>query len=209
MCPSCGVVTDHIWFGEVTAEVYDREMDRDVGHLMEGSQGKLLVSICMSEQCKALSLWIEHPTAAGSETELVYPHAGVRIPPAEGLEDNETQLYEEAAAVARISPRAASALVRVLLEALLKRHLAAADRPVKDKRLEELIDQAVEHLALSPTLKKGLTAIRKRGNATMHDPYGLTDQTRSQELPRLFQAVDQLVDELHVTPQIWDLMAEE
>ncbi len=119
---------------------------------MKGSQGKLLVSIYMSKQCEALTLWIEHPTAAGSEAELVYPHAGVRIPPAEGLEDNETKLYEEAAAVARISPRAASALVRVLLEALLKRHLAAADRPVKGKRLEELIDQAVEHLALSPTL---------------------------------------------------------
>ena len=174
---------------------------------MQGSQGKLLVSICMSEQCQAVTIWIERPDATRREAELVYPQAGVRIPPAEGLEDNETKLYEEAAAVARISPRAASALVRVLLEAFLKRHLTEAGQSVKGKRLEELIDLAVKHLALSPTLKKGLTAIRKRGNATMHDPYGLTDDTRAEELPRLFQAVDQLVDDLHVTPHVWDVIA--
>ena len=97
----------------------------------------------------------------------------------------------------------------MLLEAFLKRHLTETRQSVKGKRLEELIDLAVARLALSPTLKKGLTAIRKRGNAAVHDPYGLTDDTRSEELPRLFQAVDQLVDDLHVTPQLWDVMAEE
>lgn len=193
------------------AYVHDGVMNRNVGHELVGSQGRLLVSRCMSEQCQALTIWIKsgNGESEDEEVELVYPQPGARTPPAEGLTPDEIKLYEEAAEVAPASRRAASALLRVLLEAHLKRHLTETGQSVKDKRLEELIDLAVKHLALSPTLKKGLTAIRKRGNAAVHDPYGLTDDARAAELPRLFQAVDQLVDDLHVTPQIWDVMAEE
>ena len=209
MCPSCGVVTEHIWFSEIFAPVYDREVGRHVQHELESDQGKLLASVCMSEQCQALTVWIKskNEESDDGEVELVYPQPGARTPPAEGLTPDEIKLYEEAAGVAPASRRAASALLRVLLEAFLKRHLTEIKQSVKGKRLEELIDLAVKHLALSPTLKKGLTAIRKRGNAAVHDPYGLTDDTRVNELPRLFQAVDQLVDDLHLTPRMWADMA--
>ena len=140
-------------------------------------------------------------------TYLVYPQAGVRIPPADGLEDEEVKLYVEAAGIAPASPRAACALVRVLLEALLKRHLDQAGHAIKGNRLADLIDLAVAELDLSQTLKTGLTAIRKRGNTAVHDPYGLTDDTQAEDLPWLFQAVDDLVDDLHVKPQKWAGMA--
>ena len=138
----------------------------------------------------------------------MYPQAGIRIPPAEGLHDVEICLYREAAAVAPVSPRAACALVRALLEAYLKRHLADAGHPVGDKRLVEIIDSAVSNLELSQTLKNGLTAIRGRGNTAVHDPYGLTDDARARDLPWLFQAIDDLVDDLHVKPQAWADIAE-
>ena len=89
----------------------------------------------------------------------------------------------------------------------MKRHLTEAGHKVEGEPLVKLIGLAVEHLGLSPTLKDGLTAIRKRGNAAVHDPYGLTDDARVNELPRLFQAVDQLVDDLHLTPRMWADMA--
>ena len=38
----------------------------------------------------------------------------------------------------------------------------------------------------------------------MHDPYGLTDDTRTSDLPWLFEAVDDLVDDLHIKPKKWD-----
>lgn len=139
---------------------------------------------------------------------MVYPNAAVRIPPTEGLEPEETELYEEAAAVAPASRRAASALLRVLLEAFLKRHLDEAGQPVKGKNLFELIEVAVDHLDLTQTMKKGLTAIRRRGNASVHDPYGLTDDARAADLPLLFQAVDDLVDDLHTKPTRWADIAE-
>ena len=202
VCPSCGVVTDHIWFSEVLSFSVDH-VGRQVSHPMEGSQGKLLVSVCVSQQCQALTVWIERHDATRSEAELVYPQTAVRIPPQAGLDNGETKLYEEAAAVERMSPRAARALLRVLLEAFLKRHLADAGHSVKRKKLVEVIDLAVEHLDLSPTLKKGLTAVREQGNTALHDPYGLTEDANAEDLRWLFQAVDELVEELHVRPQRW------
>ena len=90
-----------------------------------------------------------------------------------------------------MSPRAACALVRVLLEALLKRHLDAQGKPITGNPLVELIDLAVSDLGLSANLRNGLTAIRKRGNLAVHDPCGLTDDARADDLPWLFQAVGQ------------------
>ena len=193
------------------AYVQDAVLGRSVGHELEGGQGKLLVSRCMSEQCQALTIWIKSGSEESEDeaVELAYPQPGARTAPTDGLTTDEIKLYEEAAEVAPASRRVASALLRVLLEAYLKRHLTETGQSVRSKRLEELIDLSVKHLALSPTLKKGLTAIRKRGNAAVHDPYGLTDDARAAELPRLFQAVDQLVDDLHVTPQLWGEMAED
>ena len=107
----------------------------------------------------------------------------------------------------RVSPRAACALVRVLLEAFLKRHLDVQGKPTTGKPLVELIDLAVSDLGLSSNLRNGLTAIRKRGNMAVHDPYGLTDDARADDLPWIFQAVDSLVDELHTNPKKWGELA--
>ena len=156
---------------------------------------------CVS--CHAFGLWVTQD----DELRLVYPQTGVRNPPTEGLDAREEELYKEAAAIAPVSPRAACALVRVLLEAFLKRHLDAQGKPTTGKPLVELIDLAVSDLGLSSNLRNGLTAIRKRGNMAVHDPYGLTDDARADDLPWLFQAVDSLVDELHTNPKKWDQLA--
>ena len=252
VCPSCGVVTDRLRFrdtGGKLAGAIDSTDPKSPIIRLNGSQGRLLVSVCMSDHCHALALWI-CPTAWPKEQDvrLVYPQTWVRIPPADGLTEEETRLYREAAAVAAASPRAACALIRVLLEAFLKRHLAEAGE-LQDQHmpLSNLIETAVTHLALSQPLQAGLTAIRRRGNTAVHDPYGLepwlfhgdlvthlalsqplqagltairrrgntavhdpyglTDDTRADNLPWLFQAVDDLVDDLHAKPQKWASIA--
>lgn len=204
VCPSCGVLTDHIWFREL-AGTYTGVGNKPDKETVGGLQGWLLASRCLSPRCKGLAVWVKKaPTVNHAGTaEMVYPRARVRISPKEGLLPEEVQLYEEAAAVAPTSRRAASALLRVLLEAFLQRHLTTAGQSIKGKNLYKLIDMAVAHLDLSPTMKQGLTAIRKRGNESVHDPYGLTDDTRAEDLPWLFQAVDELVDDLHIKPAKW------
>ena len=136
----------------------------------------------------------------------MYPQAGLRIPPEDGLEPGEVNLYQEASDVAGRSPRAACALLRALLEMLLKRHLVAKGHLADvEKRipLVKLIEMAVEHLDLTQTLESGLEAIRERGNTAAHDPYGLTDEAQSEDFPWLFAAVDDLVDDLYVKPKKW------
>ena len=91
----------------------------------------------------------------------------------------------------------------LLLERFLKRHLATAGHSVERKKLVAVIDLAVEHLDLSKTLKTGVTAVREQGNTALHDPYGITDDANPEDLRWLFQAVDELVEELHVRPQKW------
>ena len=205
VCPSCGVVTDHLWFAELKSTFIGPKRGEEVTHTVGGSQGWLLASRCLSPDCEGLAAWIRESSRAHIKgpTKMVYPLARLRTPPKDGLEPREAELYEEAAGVAPTSRRAASALLRVLLEAFLKRHLAAAGQPVKGKNLARLIEAAVDHLDLSRTMKEGLTAIRRRGNASVHDPYGLTDDARADDLPWLFQAVDDLVDDLHVKPTRW------
>ena len=208
-CPSCGVLTDHTWFTNLRSTIFDRAFDREVEHFIKGNQGQLYASKCASTSCESLAVWIRSWEGSPPEyvERLVYPRTRARRPPAEGLSEHEIELYREAADVEPASRRAACALLRVLLEAFLKRHLTEAGHKVEGEPLVKLIGLAVEHLGLSPTLKDGLTAIRKRGNAAVHDPYGLTDDARAEDLPFLFLAVNQLVHDLHLTPQIWAGMA--
>ena len=202
ICPACGALTQRrIVVNRHGTVICNHSHPSGKFHI--STHSGYAVDACVSEDCRAVGFWVEDndgPT-------LVYPLTGVRRPPAEGLEDRESQLYEEAAAIAPLSPRAACALVRVLLEAFLNRHLAVQGVFTAGKRLVELIDLAVSNLGLSSNLREGLTAIRKRGNMAVHDPYGLTDDARADELPWLFQAVDSLVDELHTTPKKWGELA--
>ena len=202
ICPVCGVLTQRRIIVHRYGNVFCPHESHG-GKFQIGTHRGYAVDACVSEACGALGLWIEED----SGPKLVYPLTGARRPPAEGLEDREAALYEEAAALATMSPRAACALVRVLLEAFLKRHLDDRGKPITGKSLAELIDLAVSDLDLSSHLRNGLTAIRKKGNRAVHDPYGLTDDARAEDLPWLFQAVDSLVDELHTNPKMWAELA--
>ena len=214
-CPLCGFLTEHFWFDVVKAVARDDQHESLVFVVdeMEGSQGELLVSRCMSGACDGLALWLRSldPQSGRQKTRLVYPQSGVRIPPDDGLEREEVNLYQEASDIAGRSPRAACALLRVLLEMLLKRHLIAKDHLADFEQrvpLARLIEMAVKHLDLTHTLETGLEAIRERGNTAAHDPYGLANEARAEDLPWLFAAVDDLVDDLHVKPKKWGGIAE-
>ena len=130
-CPSCGIVTQHTWY-MITVGRFNDPVANQVGiAVIDGKQGRLCVSKCASPQCGALALWIDRTVLkyrelpppdpmsvplyaqvpkAERRVSMVYPQAGVRIPPAEGLNEEEIKLYKEAAAIAPMSPRASCAL---------------------------------------------------------------------------------------------------
>ena len=109
-CPSCGAITDHAWFPDVRPGVWpDERAHGMVTPPLIGSQGQLMVSRCVSQSCQALAVWIRTVVMEKGFPEevtyLAYPQAGVRIPPAGGLQDEEVRLYAEAARSAPVSPR--------------------------------------------------------------------------------------------------------
>ena len=130
-------------------------------------------------------------------------HRDIRQAPDQGLEHEETELYQEAAAVTEVSPRSACALLRLLMESLLKRHLANAGHSTNNKTLFKLIELAEQKLDLSSLLKSGLSAIRVQGNEASHDIYGISAETADANVEWLFVAIDQLIDDLHIKPQAW------
>ena len=159
------MVTEHTWYIDTSGKYRDQVAQQWAEALISGRQGKLRASKCASPDCRALALWLEVavPRREGGQspwvenvTVMVYPQAGVRIPPADGLEPEEVRLYREAAAVAPMSRRAGCALVRVLLEAYLRRQLAVREHSVENKRLVALINMAVDHLDLVPHLEDWL-----------------------------------------------------
>lgn len=121
------------------------------------------------------------------------------------------ELYEEAAAVAAVSPRAGAAFARVTVERLIK-HLDP-EAP-KGAKLEQRIVRIKEQ-GISTSLGQILDMVRVTGNDAVHvddQPNDLMrlvlDNKQSPELVRLLlQAANDLVDELitkpRVTEELW------
>ena len=106
-CPSCGVLTEHAWMASVYFLVQDHRGEM-VPHSIQGTQGELRVSRCVSESCGSLAVWFyaKDDSMLGRGTHLVFPTPAARVPPEEGLTDEEMGIYEEAAMIEHLSPRA-------------------------------------------------------------------------------------------------------
>ena len=200
-CPACEFDADVDWLGdtELTLTELLDEIPESLDLDMRGST--VWLGRCTDARCLSLSYWLRYPS---DRSVLVRLHREVRQPPESGLADEEKRLYREAAAVASASPRAACALLRLLMESYLKRHMADTGRSTNRQKLHRLIELAESELGLSTTLRRGLSAVRAQGNEAAHDIYGIGDDTSDETVNWLFAAIDQLVDEVHVKPQQWD-----
>ena len=111
---------------------------------------KVEYSLC--EHCNHPSLWT-------SKT-LVYPLTGGFLLPNEDMPDEVKDVYMEAGSIARLSPRAACALLRLALELLLI-HLGESRH----------LDTAIGNLAkkgLDPEIRKAMDTLRVTGNHAIH-----------------------------------------
>jgi Domain of unknown function (DUF4145) len=140
VCPHCGVDAQQVW------------QDADFPARGTGEvDTSLLRAQCVL--CGGRSYWIDG--------ELVWPHPTLGLPPPEDLPEDLRALYDEARAVAPISPRAAAALLRLLVDSLVG-SLGATDGTLT-VRIARLAAEG--HL---PTqVVEGLTAARVHGSASL------------------------------------------
>ncbi|WP_419865073.1 DUF4145 domain-containing protein [Candidatus Poriferisodalis sp.] len=206
-CPACRITDQRVWLGIVETTLNEILDEVSESPRLDTAGSSIWLARCARADCSTLAYWLrtpsEHSFDGWSDERFAAFHRDIRQAPDQGLNGEEVDLYREAAAVAGLSPRSACALLRLLLESLLKRHLADAGHSINNKTLFKLIELAEQELDLSSLLKSGLSAIRVQGNEASHDIYGISAETADANVKWLFVAIDQLIDDLYVKPQVW------
>ena len=205
-CRSCWNCERRSWLAIVEAPLNELLDEMPVSPRLDTADSEIWLARCEMIECAALSYWLREYSEDVDNwhnERFVALHRDIRQPPDDGLLTEEAQLYQEAASVAGASPRSACALLRLLLESLLKRHLVEAGHSINNKNLFKLIEMSEQKLDLSSMLKSGLSAIRMQGNQASHDIYGISTETADDNVRWLFVAIDQLIDDLYVKPRKW------
>jgi hypothetical protein len=169
-CPTCETVAAQKWI-KIFADnigvwgVKTRFLPVDDAHL----------SKC--EACDSIAIWIEK--------KLAFPSVSLSVPPVPDLSGDARSFYDEAAAIADRSPRAAAALLRACVESILtevtgKKNLDKAIAALEaDDMPSEIIDM--------------MDVVRLNGNGALHAAalYGDDDATT---VSRLFTLVEAIVE---------------
>ena len=127
-CATCGYGEEPDWLAIVDHSLNDLLDELPESLNLHLDDSAIWLARCTRRSCLALSYWLrspsEHSYDGWSIERFVALYRDVRQPPNQGLESEEAELYREAAAVAGLSPRSACALLRLLMESFLKRHLS-------------------------------------------------------------------------------------
>ncbi|MDZ7883934.1 MAG: DUF4145 domain-containing protein [Mycobacterium sp.] len=104
-------------------------------------------------------------------------------------------LYNEAGAIADISPRGAAALLRTALEVLTSNHLGQPD-----VKLTNAIGNLVKAGQIDKRLQQAMDVLRVTGNDAVH-PHQLRLADGTDEATALFKLLNLIVDRLVAIPQ--------
>lgn len=152
-CPYCQVYASQCWLSVV---VYN-EFDEEIWIRIEKADVEL--SIC--SHCDSGTFWLAE--------KIIYPPTRSAPPANDDIPEKIKQVYEEAAAIADQSPRAACALLRLAVEMLLK-HLGEIGS----------INDGIKNLVkkgLDPKVQQSLDIVRITGNNAVHPGEIVFDDT--------------------------------
>ena len=163
-CPYCGVFASQDWQSLSPWEYVHVE-----------------ISIC--SHCNSGTLWLKG--------KIIYPLTGSAPPANRDFPDDIKQVYDEAAAIAAQSPRAACALLRLAVEMLMK-HLGEIGS------INESIGNLVKK-GLNPIVQQSLDIVRITGNNAVHP--GEIDFEDTTEVQTLFELINVIAEELITQPK--------
>jgi hypothetical protein len=132
---------------------------------------------------------------------VVRPRASLRTPAPADVPDELRELYDEASAIAPLSPRAAGALGRRALQQLIREHAGISKRDLATE-----IDELVASGGLPSHLTELLHAVRQVGNFSAH-PMKSTNtgeiiDVEPGEVELVFDVLDGLFDFYFVQPAV-------
>ena len=132
------------------------------------------ISICKCLACNEDTIWYQE--------NMVHPESSTAPHPSEDMPRKIQEVYEEARAVYSKSPKAATALLRVTIEELIK------ISNVKGKTLNDKIKNLVKS-GLPESVRKALDIVRIIGNNAVH-PGNINLKDDSETAMALFELVN-------------------
>jgi hypothetical protein len=140
-CPHCGTNTKHKWYYLAKGGITEKGFNYYVGFVPDLNFG-----LCV--QCNNFTLWLNE--------KLIYPSLFLAPKPTEDMPISVKKTFLEARKIVEGSPRAASALLRLSIQKLIK-HLGE-----KSRNLETAVSNLIEK-GLSNKFYDALLAVRILG----------------------------------------------
>jgi hypothetical protein len=160
---------------------------QEIGDVVELEKTDWDLTITICADCKLYTIW-EHER-------MIFPFSSEELPNAEeNMPDEIKIIYDEASMVYKHSPRAAAALLRLAIEALMINHLG-----VKKDNINNMIAELVKK-GIPGHIQKGLDALRYYGNKGIH----LGEVDLNDDRPKvafLFRLINELIKELITKPK--------
>ena len=183
-CPYCHAYADQKW-EQAGWEAWDGGDDSYM-EVICIDKTKVEVSIC--SHCNNATFWLAE--------KIIYPPARMSPLANSDLPDNVREVYEEAAAVASQSSRAACALLRLAIEMLLE-HLGE-EGPI-NAMIKNLVGKG-----LDKRIQQALDIVRVTGNNAVHP--GEIEFNDSTNVSTLFELVNFIANDLITRPKEIDEM---
>ncbi|NHI91375.1 MAG: DUF4145 domain-containing protein [Candidatus Lokiarchaeota archaeon] len=180
-CPHCQAYAHQSWYYGVKARFIGSPIQ--IKTETHGTIPNLDVSVCYS--CRKHSLWIKE--------KLIYPNLSIAPYPNEDMPDDVKEDFLEARKVVQLSPRSASALLRLCVQKLML-HLGESG-----KNINEDIASLVRE-GLSVTIQQALDVLRVIGNESVHP--GQLDMRDNQDVAlKLFNALNLIIQDRITQPK--------
>ncbi len=173
-CPHCKVLAQQIW-SSVPYCTYNN--------------GSMNFSQCQNKSCNQQCLWIGQ--------KMVLPITNNFPLPNPDMPEKIKEIYNEAAAIANKSSRAAAALIRLALQELCK-HLEC-----KGKTLQENIDFLVKEKELPRRIEDAMDAVRIIGNEAVH-PGTIDLQDNDEVVATMLKLLNFIVEKMISDPKEMD-----
>ena len=143
------------------------------------------LNVARCYNCAKISVWVHD--------KMIYPDIGINIPPNPDMPPDVLQDYQEAASIARRSPRGAAALLRLGLQKLC----IFLGKPGKsiDKDIASLVQDG-----LPQDIQKALDIVRVVGNEAVH-PGQMDLDDDSDIVTSLFAIINLIVEKLISEPR--------
>ena len=183
-CPHCNVYAHHNWL-EIDAFFYEGGIQSDLAKQFYHLNLSYQPARC--SHCNNDSLWLT------DTNKMIYPLVSTAPMPNEDLPDDIKEDFNEARAIAQLSPRGAAALLRLCLQKLCE-HFGKKSMRI-DKAIEELVKEGI-----SLEVQQALDIVRLVGNNAVH-PGAIDLKENIETVNYLFDFINLIAQEMITNPK--------